>query len=315
MICRRGIISFFLLVIVLACWTLPVPLAAEDAVHVVAQGETVYSISHFYRVSQTELMKLNNIPDPGKLQVGQRLQIPPSLFLDGTVTESGAAATAAPKPVAASPLPVSPAAAATAPYTEYRVVKNDTLYSLARKHGVKLKALCDANGFSSDYKVKAGELIKIPNPAAAKPPVVKTTKAAPPAAAKQPEPRPTAPRPVDTALRWPVVPKGIAYMTGKLYGVVLLAERSEPVQSLTQGTVVSAGPYRGFSRVAIVETAGGYLYVYGGCESLSVKEGDRIGPGTELGKVGIDAVTGRPQLFFMVYRNNAPVDPAKAPRA
>jgi murein DD-endopeptidase MepM/ murein hydrolase activator NlpD len=303
MICRRGIASFFLPALVLAFWTFPAKLSSEDVVHVVAQGETVYSISHFYRVSQTELMRFNNIPDPGKLQVGQRLRIPPPLSSEGTTTENGGVSTASP---------------AAAPYIEYRVVKNDTLYSLARKHGVKLKALCDANGFSGDYKVKVGELIKIPKPAAAKAPAVKTTTAAPPpteSTVKQPEPRQTARRPVDTALRWPVTPKGIDYMTGKLYGVVLQAERSEPVRSLTQGTVVSAGPYRGFSRVAIVETAGGYLYVYGGCESLSVKEGDRIGPGTELGKVGVDAVTGKPQLFFMVYRNNAPVDPAKAPRA
>ncbi|GHV96766.1 hypothetical protein AGMMS50293_30860 [Spirochaetia bacterium] len=111
------------------------------------------------------------------------------------------------------------------------------------------------------------------------------------------------------------MPKEIAYMTGKLYGVVVRGERSEPVKSLTQGTVISAGPYRGFGRVAIVQVTGGYLYVYGGCESLSVKEGDRIGPGTELGKLGIDAVSEKPQLFFMVYRSNTPIDPAKAPRA
>jgi septal ring factor EnvC (AmiA/AmiB activator) len=104
-------------------------------------------------------------------------------------------------------------------------------------------------------------------------------------------------------------------MTGKLSGVVVTGEKSESVKSLTQGTVVSAGPYRGFGRVAIIQVAGGYLYVYGGCESLTVKEGDRVGPGTELGKLGIDAVSEKPQLFFMVYRNNAPMDPSKAPRA
>jgi septal ring factor EnvC (AmiA/AmiB activator) len=104
-------------------------------------------------------------------------------------------------------------------------------------------------------------------------------------------------------------------MTGKLYGVVLLGERSEPVRSLMGGTVVSAGPYRGFGRVAIVEVTGGYTYIYGGCESLSVREGDRIAPGAELGRLGLDTVSERPQLFFMVYRSAIPIDPAKAPRA
>jgi septal ring factor EnvC (AmiA/AmiB activator) len=104
-------------------------------------------------------------------------------------------------------------------------------------------------------------------------------------------------------------------MTGKLSGVVVIGEQTESVKSLTQGKVVSAGPYRGFGRVAIVQVSGGYLYVYGGCESLSVKEGDWVGSGTELGKLGIDAVSQKPQLFFLVYRNNNPVDPSKAPRA
>jgi septal ring factor EnvC (AmiA/AmiB activator) len=104
-------------------------------------------------------------------------------------------------------------------------------------------------------------------------------------------------------------------MTGKLSGVVITGARAESVQSLTRGTVLSAGPYRGFGRVAIVQVDGGYLYVYGGCESLSVKEGDKVSPGTELGKLGIDAKSNKPQLFFMVYRSNVPVDPAKAPRA
>jgi septal ring factor EnvC (AmiA/AmiB activator) len=128
------------------------------------------------------------------------------------------------------------------------------------------------------------------------------------------EVRPTVTGALDYSVSWPVNPKELAYMQGKLNGVLLQGERYEPVRSLSQGTVVSAGPYRGFGRIAIVQAAGGYLYVYGGCESLSVKEGDAVIPGTELGKLGIDAVSEKPQLFFMVYRNSIPIDPATAPR-
>jgi septal ring factor EnvC (AmiA/AmiB activator) len=103
-------------------------------------------------------------------------------------------------------------------------------------------------------------------------------------------------------------------MTGKLQGVVILGERSEPVKSLSRGTVISAGPYRGFGKVAIVQMTGGYLYVYGGCESLSVREGDRVVPGAEIGRLGLDGAASKPQLFLMVYKNNTPIDPAKAPR-
>ena len=299
----RGTISLVLLGALLSSGTLPARLAAEDAIHVVAKGETVYSISRSYRVSPEELMRYNSITDASKLQAGRELRIPPSAF-SGTVTAGAGKA----------PAPAKSTSTAQTAYTEYRVVKNDTLYSIARTHGVSLESLRNINRFSASYVLKEGDRIKIPAAAGAGT-AAAAPAASPPVKTSQPEVRQTTPKTVDNALRWPVTPKSVAYMTGKLYGVVVQGERSEAVRSLTQGTVISAGPYRGFGRVAIVQVSGGYLYVYGGCESLSVKEGDRIGPGAELGKLGIDAVSEKPQLFFMVYRNNSPMDPAKAPRA
>jgi murein DD-endopeptidase MepM/ murein hydrolase activator NlpD len=275
---RYGLFSLFLLAAVFSF--------AEDAVHVVARGETVYSISRSFKISPEELMRYNSITDASKLQIGMRLRVP---------RETGG----------------SEAPEKTAVHTEYRAVKNDTLYSIARTNGISLETLRSINGFKADYVLKTGDIVRIPRSEAPR-----TTQAASRAVpAPPPLPRSTASRTVDTGLRWPVQPKESAYLTGKLFGVVLTGERTEAVKSLTQGKVVSAGPYRGFGKVAIVEVTGGYLYVYGGCESLSVKEGDRVGPGTELGKLGIDAVSEKPQLFFLVYRSNTPIDPAKAPRA
>ncbi|MDR0878432.1 MAG: M23 family metallopeptidase [Treponema sp.] len=291
---RCGFFSLFLLIAVFSF--------AEDTEHVVEKGDTVYSISRSFRISPEDLMKYNNITDASKLPIGKRLKIPAAASpnTDATVTSNV----------------TQPASSQPAAWAEYRVVKNDTLYSLARRYGVPLKDLLDKNNFSQNHVLKEGELIRVPADSGVSP-AKTTTAAGPPAspAAAGKTPAPPAARAADTSLRWPVTPKEISYMTGKLNGVVLEGVRSESVKSLTQGTVVSAGPYRGFGRVAIVQVTGGYLYVYGGCESLSVKEGDRVGPGTELGKLGVDAVSSKPQLFFLVYRSNVPIDPAKAPRA
>jgi murein DD-endopeptidase MepM/ murein hydrolase activator NlpD len=273
------------------------PLVAfpEEKVHIVEKGDTVYSIARSYGVDRDELMKFNGIDDVQKLQIGRRLKIP-----------SGAASGELSSP-------------GTAGFVEYRAAKGDTLYSIARRHGVVLGSILSANGLPENYILKAGDLLRIPLPPAAGgdssgvsgPAADRSGTAVKEAAV----PRAVAAKETDASIRWPVEAKEVTYMTGKLYGVVLMGERSEPVKGLIQGTVVSAGPYRGFGKVAIVQVTGGYLYVYGGCESLSVKEGDRVGPGSELGKLGIDAVSGKPQLFFLVYRNNTPMDPAKAPRA
>jgi murein DD-endopeptidase MepM/ murein hydrolase activator NlpD len=288
---------------------------AEERVHIVQKGETIYSVARSYGVNFQDVLSLNGIEDPRKIQAGQRIKIPGVLSGSGPASASGAAAPA---------------------FIEHRAARGETLYGIARTYEITLQALRDANNLSADYVLKAGDTLRIPQAASAvqapapSAPAAIAVPVVPPAAPASPvkggasgggtEPagagaRPTVTRPVDASLRWPVSAKAISYMTGKLSGVVLLGERSEPVKSLTQGTVVSAGPYRGFGRVAIIQVTGGYLYVYGGCESLSVKEGDRVVPGTELGRLGVDGVSEKPQLFFLVYRNNSPMDPAKAPRA
>jgi murein DD-endopeptidase MepM/ murein hydrolase activator NlpD len=298
---RRGFFRLPLFLLVVSFTVFPVTLNAEDTVHVMKKGETVYSISRSYRVSQEELMKYNNIADASKLPTGFRLKIPGSA---GRSSGTGGTATSG--------------VSAAESFVEYQVAKSDTLYSLARKNNISLETLRRINNFSEDHVlIKEGERIRIPRPPGQA--VTQNSAPSPPASSGgRPGPagvRAAAPKGVDPSIRWPVVPRESAYMTGKLYGVMLTGARSEPVKSLTGGTVISAGPYRGFGRVAIIQVTGGYLYVYGGCESLSVKEGDRIGPGAELGKLGIDAVSQKPQLFFLVYKSNNPIDPAKAPRA
>ena len=62
------------MVFVLISWTL----AADDLIHMVGRGETIYSISRFYSITADELMKANNISDPSRLQAGSRLRIPSS---------------------------------------------------------------------------------------------------------------------------------------------------------------------------------------------------------------------------------------------
>jgi murein DD-endopeptidase MepM/ murein hydrolase activator NlpD len=255
---------------------------------VVEKGETIYSIARSFNIDPGDLMRLNNISDASRLQAGKRLRIP------------------------LNPLANFPAAPAPA-YMERRVLRNETLYSIARNNSTTVQALREANGFSQNHVLREGELIRVPAPAAGKDGDSVVTSGGP-ADSLSSGARQTTVRELDRGLRWPVTAKEIAYLEGKLPGVMATGERGEPVRSLTQGTVISAGPYRGFGRVAIVRAAGGYLYVYGGCERLSVKEGDRVRAGTEIGKLGIDAVTGKPQLFFLVFLKDSPVDPSKAPR-
>jgi murein DD-endopeptidase MepM/ murein hydrolase activator NlpD len=284
---------------------------AQNADYIIQKGETIFSIARSNGVTVQDILDLNGITDPGKVQAGQRIKIPrktetadqavPIIETAGTVnTETG--------------------------IIYYQVVRGEAFYGIARRYGLTVQALRAANNLTEDYVLKAGDWLRIPQGGV----TAAGSRAVPDvsggsgvtvgaegrtAAGNGTMPRPTEVRKVDAAVKWPVNAKEVQYLIGKLSGVALLGERSESVKNLAQGTVVSAGPYRGFGKVIIVQAPGGYLYVYGGCESLSVKEGDQVVPGMELGKLGIDGVSSKPQLFFLVYRSNNPIDPAKAPRA
>jgi murein DD-endopeptidase MepM/ murein hydrolase activator NlpD len=293
--------------------------SAKDLVHIVSRGETVYSISRQYSVSQEALMRRNDITDPSKLFVGMRLVIPDN------------------SPAAAQP--------SVTGVFEYRVQPNETLYSIARSQGVMFQALCDINRFPKNYMVKAGEKIKIPRaapagtaapvqvqapapviaqptpvqpmPAPVQPPVQPIVQPTPvlimPSWAALERPSNAKPVPKNPSIRWPVSAKEIFYMNGNI-GVLVTGEESESVKSLTKGTVVHASPWRGYGNVAIIEADSGYRYLYGACKTLSVRKGDNIEPGTELGKLGIYPASGKPELVFIVSHNGSPVDPVKAPR-
>ena len=292
---RIGIFNLPLVLVVLITAIFPLNIYGEQRFHVVQRGETFFSISRALGIRSEDLMRYNGITDPTRLQAGMRLRIP------------NTGEQARPAPVQAAPVQAPAASAAT-----YRVVRGDTLFSIARRFSVTVDALREVNGLSANQVLREGTVLRLPQGAN-----VPQTGTQPATAAQAVGARPITPQggAIDPSIRWPINARSISYMTGKLSGVAITGTRGEPVYSLTWGTVLSAGPYRGFGRVVIVQAEGGYLFVYGGSEVLSVREGDRVAPGTELGRLGIDALSNQPKLFFMVYRGNVPVDPARAPRA
>jgi LysM repeat protein len=255
---------------------LAVSASAQEQIHTLQRGETIYALAKKYGVKENEILFLNGIEDAQRVYIGQQIRIP--------ITS-----------IQAAPIPSGAPA-----FIEHKTVRGETFSGLARRYQVTVTQILAANNLSANYVLKIGDTLRIP----AAPPVAQ----APAASATPPA------KTVDRSLLWPVAVKDAAYMTGKLSGVVLTGTQGESVRCIAEGTVVSAGPYRGFGRVAIVQNAEGYLYVYGGQESLAVKEGDRVTSGAELGKLGTDSATGKSDLFFMVYKSTTPIDPAAAPR-
>jgi murein DD-endopeptidase MepM/ murein hydrolase activator NlpD len=271
------------LVLLLAAISLPRAAAAQAQYHVLEKGETLYSVARAYGVKPDAIAKANSIDDPQRLRAGTRLLIP------------GAG---------------SPPAAST-----YKVVRGDTLYSIARSLGVGLEALRTANKLGAASVIKPGDILEIPAggkaPATEAPAPSPTPNQAP--APAMPDPVRTSAKAVAKGLSWPC-PGEILYLDGKAYGVVIKAKLGEMERAVASGTVSSAGPYRGYGNVAFVLSRSGYIYVYGGLDAISVRAGDRVAAGQALGSVGMDAKQGGPAAYFLVFKNGEAVDPAEAPR-
>ena len=111
----------------------PTP-APTPATHTVRAGETLSIISELYDVPVSEIVDLNDIPDPNNLLIGQRLQLP-----EGTE--------------------VPEQADAPGPYT---VQPGDTLSAIAVTFGVSINDLMAANQISNADSIFVGQQLRIP---------------------------------------------------------------------------------------------------------------------------------------------------------
>lgn len=279
-----------------------------DSIYVVQKGDTLYSISKKYQITLAELRAANNLSEKDVLKAGQKLTIP-----DADIGTATALTATNNKP---SPSP-------TKKTTTYTVKKGDTLYRIAKNNNMTVPDLLSLNNLDSSAVIKVGQKLKIVEIDSE---VIKTTANGKPTApatstiidlnSKTPDTRNYGTTiNADSNTKWPVKNPKITSIRGKVSGVQLSAQNNEPVMCIHEGTVMFVGVYRGFGQVVFVQTKTGLIYAYTGMGSVKVKKGDYVVGNSELGTVGVDSISGKPQLTFMVFQNGKPMDPAKAPRS
>jgi membrane-bound lytic murein transglycosylase D len=110
-------------------------LASERLTHRVRSGESLSVIARRYGVSVGNLQDWNKISNPNKLRVGQQLVVFHS-----------------PAPQVSKPTTV-----------DYTVRSGDSLWSIARKHSIKMNDLMRWNGLNRSSVLQPGQSLKILN--------------------------------------------------------------------------------------------------------------------------------------------------------
>ena len=278
-----------------------------DISYKVVKGDTLYSISRKYQITVAELRTANNLSENDVIKVGQKLIIPDA--------DIGTAAALSSTKTAGNSAPAGKTETIT-------VQKGDTLYGIARKNGMSVADLMALNNLDSSSVIKIGQKLKVTVSTA-------STKTETPKTGEPAKPGETVIKVNETApdtrtygttvnadanTKWPVASPKITQVKGKISGVQLSAKTNEPVLCIHEGTVMYVGVYRGFGQVVFVQSKTGLIYAYTGLGSVKVRKGEYAVSGAELGTAGLDSISQKYQITFMVFQNGQPIDPAKAPR-
>ncbi len=122
------------------------PTMSPSGVHVVQRGENLFRIALRYGMTYRTLAAANGIANPNRVYVGQRLVIP----------GRGSAPSA--------PIPSTPSG------RTYVVRRGDMLSTIARRYGVSMWALAQANSIRNPSLIYVGQVLRIPGGGSPAPP-------------------------------------------------------------------------------------------------------------------------------------------------
>ncbi len=341
---------------------------------VVRDGETINGLAQHYKVPADVIMKVNGLSATKGLKTGQKLVIPAYAYsskaepkvadakpakdgkrdLPATAPDKVAvlpqqpklkegksaaqvdASAAANQPKEPKPAQVAKANAAPGTYT---VQSGDTMSSIARKTGVGVVALKQANGMK-DGILKIGQTLKVPaggtvavasaKPAKIDPVTTATTQPAAKATPSETLASYTPPK-KDTKviqqaedddavapdatgigkMRWPVRGRVISGFGSGKDGVDIAVPTGTPIKAAENGVVIYAGDgLKEFGNTVLVRHENGLVTVYGHASSIEVQRGQKVKRGQEIALSGMSGTTDSPKLHFEVRKNSAPVDPS-----
>ena len=93
-------------------------------------------------------------------------------------------------------------------------------------------------------------------------------------------------------------------------GIDISAPRGTPVKAANSGRVLYSGnEIKGYGNIIIIEHEQGFTTIYAHNDANDVAEGERVGRGQIIARVGRTGRTNGPNLHFEIRMNNRPINP------
>jgi murein DD-endopeptidase MepM/ murein hydrolase activator NlpD len=238
-----------------------------------------------------------------------------------------------------SPPPPATAPIATAGWEGRHTLKaGESLYSIARQHGVALAELQRVNGITEPTRVRAGTVLSVPGTgsASAEPAPVAAPRTALGAPGTAGQPRmlnspgeqktaaltdrssdATAPASelASGRFRWPARGRVIASF-GKRPdgthndGVNIAVPQGTDVHAAENGRVAYAGnELKGYGNLVLIRHDNGWVSAYAHADQVLVKRDDVVKRGQVIAKAGKTGTVDQPQLHFELRQGAKPIDP------
>ena len=250
----------------------------------------------------------------------------------GTTTSAGPVA-AAPSPAAAAPTPApvaAPPPPSRTPGAAYVIQPGDTISGVGRRFQTPVQTLIDLNGLGPRGQIATGQRVILPDSAVDTGPdpyatgpspvgvLVPDQGAPPPPPPPPPSGNPALPPPSRTpatetatgaaapsvALQWPVRGEilrrfGPVGLGERNNGINIGASAGAAVNAAAAGRVAYVGDdLVGQGLTVLIVHRDGWRTVYGHLGSATVRDGDEVRAGQQVGTVGLTAGDGRPSIHF-----------------
>lgn len=267
--------------------------------YTVKTGDTFYLIAWKYKLDYRTLARWNHLQEPYVIYPGQKILIYPAGYMasyEPTQASANLKKSTSKKYNRKTP-------------KHYTVRSGDTLYSIARKFGVSVKALQQANNLSSSTTIYKGQRLNIRSSVVQ---IASTPSRSEPSSRKPKMPVFDKKSPPPKHWVWPTKGKVIATFKGSKstqQGIDIAGALNQPIYAVSAGTVVYQGKgLLRYGNTVIIKHNDTFLSAYAYNNAVMVKEGDKVSMGQLIAKMGR---LGRntPALHLEIRENGKAVNP------